>query len=105
MSMIERRPSTVGEIIRQEYLKPYGITIKELGELLGIHRNTINNLMSGQSRVSPLMAYKLAKLFNNSPEFWMNLQRLVDMWEIRHDPVAQVQLKQITTLSMPGQIE
>lgn len=71
----------------------YGLTVAGLAEALGVSRQSVNELLRERRAVSPEMALRLAKLFGNSPEFWLNLQRGVDLWEAAvhvRDAVAQI---------------
>jgi addiction module HigA family antidote len=48
---------------------------------IGVSRQSVNELLRGRRSVSPEMALRLGKLFGNSPEFWLNAQRAVDLWD------------------------
>ncbi|MCB0065534.1 MAG: HigA family addiction module antidote protein [Caldilinea sp.] len=52
-----------------------------LAEAIGVSRQSVNELLRERRSVSPTMALRLAKLFGNSPEFWLNAQRAVDLWD------------------------
>lgn len=90
---MKRRPTHPGEMLREDFLGDYGLTVATLAEALGVSRQSINELLRGRRAVSPEMALRLAKLFGNSPEFWLNAQRAVDLWDaaqsIKED-VAQI---------------
>lgn len=83
---LQRRPVHPGEMLREEFLPDYGLTVAGLAEALGVSRQSVNELLRERRALSPEMALRLAKLFGNSPEFWLNLQRGVDLW----DAAAQV---------------
>ncbi|RMF85694.1 MAG: addiction module antidote protein, HigA family [Nitrospirae bacterium] len=78
---LQRRPIHPGEILREEFLPEYGLTVSGLAAALGVSRQTVNELLRERRGVSPGMALRLARLFGNTPEFWLNLQRKVDLWE------------------------
>ena len=59
----------------------YGLTVSSLAEALGISRQTINELLRERRAVTPEMALRLSRLFGNTPEFWLNAQQAVDLWE------------------------
>jgi len=84
---LKRRPTHPGEILREDFLPDYGLTVSSLAESLGVSRQTVNELLRERRALSPEMALRLSGLFGNSPEFWLNLQRGVDLWD------AQVILK------------
>ncbi len=52
-----------------------------LAEALGVSLQTVNELLRERRSVSPEMALRLSRLFSNSPEFWLNAQRAVDLWD------------------------
>jgi addiction module HigA family antidote len=77
----EVRPIHPGEMIREDFLSDYGLTVAGLAEALGVSRQTVNELLRERRSVSPEMALRLSRLFRNSPEFWLNAQRAVDLWD------------------------
>ncbi len=78
---LERRPIHPGEILREEFLPEYGLTVTALAEAVGVSRQSMNELLRERRAVSPEMALRLARLFGTTPEFWLNLQRAVDLWD------------------------
>jgi len=81
LKRMKRSPTHPGEMLREDFLSDYGLTVAGLAESLGVSRQSINELLRGRRALSPEMALRLARLFNNSPEFWLNAQRAVDLWE------------------------
>jgi len=75
------RPTHPGEMLREDFLPEYGLTVSSLAKALGVSRQTVNELLREHRAVSPEMALRLARLFGNSPEFWLNAQRAVDLWD------------------------
>lgn len=90
-----RKPASVGDVLLYEYLIPTGMKINELSELLGVHRNTISALVNNNRKLSIDMAFKLAKAFNTSKDYWLNLQQAVDIWEVRSDPRLQAEINNV----------
>ena len=90
-------PTHPGEMLREDFLPDYGLKTTSLAAALGVSRQTINELLRERRAVSPVMALKLARLFKNSPEFWMNAQRTRDLWESEQQ--YQEELSQIEPLS------
>lgn len=78
---IQRRPTHPGEMLREDFLPDYGLTASQLATAVGVTRQTVNELLRERRAVSPAMALRLGRLFGNSPEFWLNAQRAVDLWE------------------------
>ncbi|EIX4875822.1 HigA family addiction module antitoxin [Vibrio cholerae] len=83
MRKTKRRPISVGEMLKVEFLEPMGITSKALAEAMGVHRNTVSNLINGGVLTAPV-AIKLAAALGNTPEFWLNIQHAVDLWDTRN---------------------
>lgn len=77
----EVRPTHPGEMLREDFLPDYGLTVSGLADALGVSRQTVNELLRERRAVSPGMALRLSRLFGNSPEFWLNAQRAVDLWD------------------------
>jgi addiction module HigA family antidote len=75
-----RRPTHPGEIIRYEYLEELNMTQQQLADSIGITRVRINEIVLGKRAVTPDTAFRLAKYFNTTPEFWIGLQINFDMW-------------------------
>ncbi len=84
-------------MLREEYLPDYGLSVRDLAELLGVSRQSVNELVGERRALSPAMALRLSKLFGSSPESWLNLQRNVDIWDTSH--ALESELKQIRKLS------
>lgn len=68
-------------MLAEDFLPDYDLTVARLAEAAGVSRQSINELLRGRRAVSPEMALRLARLFGNSPEFWLNAQRAVDLWD------------------------
>lgn len=91
---LKRRPTHPGEMLREDFLPDYGLTVSRLAEAIGVSRQSINEILRERRSVSPEMALRLARLFGNSPEFWLNAQRAVDLWEaaqVTESDVARIQ--------------
>ena len=78
---IKRRPTHPGEILREDFLPDYGLTVSKLAEAIGVSRQSINEILRERRSVSPEMALRLGRLFGNSPQFWLNAQRAIDLWD------------------------
>jgi len=75
------RPTHPGEMLREDFLPDYGLTVSSLAKALGVSRQTVNELLRERRAVSPEMALRLSRLFGNSPEFWLNAQHAAELWE------------------------
>ena len=79
-SMPRRRsPTTPGEILREEFLRPLRMTQKQLADHLGCDVKVVNRIVNGRAAVSPAMALKLGAAFRTTPDFWLNAQKAVDL--------------------------
>lgn len=94
---MKRKPTHPGEMIREDFLPDYNLTVAGLAEALGVSRQSVNELLRERRAVSPEMALRLARLFGNSPEFWLNAQRAVDLWVAAQ--TIQDEIKQIKPLN------
>ncbi|HNL92619.1 MAG TPA: HigA family addiction module antitoxin [Pseudomonadales bacterium] len=77
---LKRKPTHPGEMLREDFIPDYSLTVASLADALGVSRQSINELLRERRALSPEMAIRLGRLFNNSPEFWLNAQRAVDLW-------------------------
>ncbi len=75
------RPTHPGEMLREDFLPDYGLTVSGLADALDVSRQTVNELLRERRAVSPEMALRLSRLLGNSAEFWLNAQRAVDLWD------------------------
>ena len=78
---LERRPIHPGEILREDFLPEYDLTVASLAEAIGVSRQSVNELLRERRALTPEMALRLARLFGTTPEFWLNLQRNVELWD------------------------
>jgi addiction module HigA family antidote len=75
-----RPPNHPGEILLEEFLKPREMTQSELSERLEIPLQRVNSIVNGKRSVTPETAILLARFFETTAEFWMNLQTQYDLW-------------------------
>jgi len=78
---MKRRPTHPGEMLQEDFMPDYDLTVASLAGALGVSRQSINELLRTRRAVSPGMALRLSRLFGNSAEFWLNAQRAVDLWD------------------------
>jgi antitoxin HigA-1 len=87
-----RRPSTPGEIIVEEFLKPLDITQNALADRLGMTHARLSEIIRGRRGVSPDAALRLSRVLGPSPDFWLNLQQTVDLYDALHsDKAAEIE--------------
>ena len=81
MIWMARKPTHPGEVLREEFMPDYGLTVASLAKRLGVSRQSVNEVVRERRAVSTEMAMRLSRLFGTSAEYWLNLQRNVDLWE------------------------
>lgn len=78
--LVSRKPTHPGEVLREEYMAELGLSVSGLASSLGVSRQTVNELVSERRALSPDMALRLARYFGTSAQFWLNMQRNIDLW-------------------------
>jgi addiction module HigA family antidote len=86
MLLTKRKPATVGQILVEEFMQPLGLTQGVLASAMGVPRKHVNELCNDRRAVTAPTALILARVFGNSPDFWLNVQRRTDLWEALHSP-------------------
>jgi addiction module HigA family antidote len=76
-------PQHPGQVLKELYFEPLGLSQLAVADNLGVTRKTLSMLLNGHQGISAEMALRLAKAFNTSPELWLNLQRNYDLWMAR----------------------
>lgn len=92
--VMTRKPTHPGEMLREEFMSELGISVAQLADMLGVSRQTVNELVHERRGLSPDMALRLGRLFGMSPQSWMNLQRNTDLWEslaVNHQAIEQIE--------------
>lgn len=92
MLTTKRKPATIGEILVEEFMEPLGLTQSALAEAMGVPRKHVNELCNDRRAVTAATALILARVFGNSPEFWLNVQRRTDLWEVMNTPEARARV-------------
>lgn len=98
MLMTTRRPASVGEILNEEFMAPMGLTQVALAQAMGVQRKHVNELCNDRRTVTASTALILARVFGNSPDFWLNVQRRGDLWEALHSPVERERIERARPL-------
>lgn len=100
MVQAQRKPTSVGDVLLYEYLEPTGIRINELADMLNVHRNTVSALVNNNRKLTVDMAFKLAKAFDTTVQFWLNLQLNLDLWEVQNDARMQEDINRVTSMAV-----
>ncbi|MBF0107103.1 MAG: HigA family addiction module antidote protein [Deltaproteobacteria bacterium] len=93
--MPKKRPTLPGDFIKEDILNEFELTQEQLADELGVSRRTINELVKGKRRITADMALRLGKFTKTNPEVWMNLQNIVDLWDVAHSKSNAKFLRQI----------
>lgn len=86
-----RIPTHPGEMLKEEFLIPMGITQRELADSISVPYQRVNELVNGKRGVTPSTALRLAKFFGNTPGFWMNLQLRWDLYRAQSSEARQLE--------------
>ena len=99
MLSTERKPVSVGEMLTEEFLTPMNLTQGALAEAMGLERKLVNELCNDRRAVTADTALMLSRVFGNSPEFWLNVQRRTDLWDALHTPKRRQRIEQARALN------
>ena len=86
MLMTKRKPASVSEILVEEFMEPLGLSQTALAEAMGVPRKHVNELCNQRRSVTAATALILARVFGNTPDFWLNTQRRTDLWTALNSP-------------------
>ena len=98
MLLTKRKPASVGEILVEEFLTPLTLTQSALADAMGVPRKHVNELCNDRRSVTAPTALILARVFGNSPDFWLNIQRRTDLWNALHSPTERQRIKRAKPL-------
>ena len=99
MMMTKRKPAAISEILVEEFMEPMGLTQAALAAAMGVQRKHVNELCNGRRNVTASTALILARVFGNSPDFWLNVQRRSDLWHAMHSPRERERIKRARKLT------
>ncbi len=93
----KRPPTHPGEMLLEEFIKPLHLTQTEVARRLGISYPRLNEIIKGRRRVTPDTALRLSHVLGMSADFWLGLQKDVDLWNAINSPESKkiLQLKPI----------
>ncbi len=77
--MLMPYPPHPGEVIRELFIKPLGITVTDTAKALGVPRKTLSELLKGHASITPEMAIRLSIAFDTTPENWLKQQMQYDL--------------------------
>jgi addiction module HigA family antidote len=79
----QHNPPHPGEFIRETYIEPLNISLRNAAKNLDVSPSTFTRLVNGEADISPEMALKLSKAFGRSPESWMQMQASYVLWKAK----------------------
>ena len=85
-----RRPTTPGEMLAEEFLKPMGISQADFARRIKVSYVRLNEIVNGRRAVTPDTALRFARALGTTPQFWLNGQRNVDLWDVLHDKGKEI---------------
>ncbi len=85
-----REPTHPGEMLLEEFLKPLGVSQRNLADRIGVPYQRVNELVNRRRGVTPSTALRLAKFFGMSPDFWMNLQQRWDLYHAQLEEAGEL---------------
>ncbi len=89
-------PAHPGEILKEMYIAPLGVTVTKVAEALGVTRKHVSAIVNGRAPVTPDMAVRLAAVFGTEPEIWVNLQAHYDLETSKEDLEEEIE-RQVQT--------
>ena len=98
MLITKSKPVSVGEILKEEFMEPLGITQTALAAAMGVQRKHVNELCQNKRKITAATALILAQVFGNSPDFWLNVQRRNDLWEAMNNPNEIIRIKRARSI-------
>src|SRR6266404_8359989 len=99
MLMTKHKPASVSEILVQEFMELMGLTQGVLAKAMGVQRKHVNELCNSRRAVTAPTALILARVFGNSADFWLNVQRRSDLWEAMNSPRERKRIERARPLT------
>ncbi|HXG79564.1 MAG TPA: HigA family addiction module antitoxin [Methyloceanibacter sp.] len=83
--MTKLSPIHPGEVLKEEFMRPLGLSANALADVLHVPANRISMIVNGERSVTADTALRLAKAFGTTPDFWLNLQKQYDLDRARDE--------------------
>lgn len=100
MLLTKRKPAAVGEILIEEFMEPLRLTQGALADAMGVPRKHVNELCNNRRSITAPTALILARVFGNSADFWLNVQRRTDLWEAMHNDKEKQRIERARPLDI-----
>lgn len=96
-----RPPTSPGEMLREEFLEPMGLTQQQLADGIGVSYQRVNELINGKRGITTSTALRLAKYLGTSPDFWLNIQRANDLYAVMQKEAEDIENIQPISMVKP----
>ncbi|MBI4744643.1 MAG: HigA family addiction module antidote protein [Actinobacteria bacterium] len=96
----KRKPTHPGEVLREDVIKPLGLTVTEAAKRLGVTRKALSELLNCKASLSPEMAVRISKATKTTPESWLYMQARLDLWKAEQKPAKVEKFNEVITKSM-----
>ena len=100
MLTTKRQPVSAGEILSEEFMVPLGLTQTAVAQAMGVPRKHVNELCNQRRAVTAPTALILARVFGNSADFWLNVQRRSDIWAAMNSPRQMARIQRSRPLTV-----
>jgi len=91
--MADFAPTHPGEVLREDFLKPLGMSQYALAKAIDVPQIRISAIVNGKRAITPDTALRLARYFGTSPEFWIGMQATYDLEKARDQVGAEIETK------------
>ena len=81
--MAMHNPSHPGEVLKELWLEPMGMTVTDAAKRLGVARKTVSKIINGRGAIAPEMALRIEIVFGSIAETWLNMQAAYDLWQMK----------------------
>jgi addiction module HigA family antidote len=85
----KRRPTTPGEMLVEEFLKPLSLTQTAFARRIGVTHARLNEIINGRRGITVDTALRFSKALGTSPEWWLTMQHMVDLYDAMRSKRAE----------------
>ena len=93
-----RKPAHPGEVLREDIIKPLGLSVTEAAKRLGVTRKTLSALLNCKASLSPQMAIRVSKATKTTPESWLYMQTKLDLWAAEQKPTEVEEFERVKVM-------
>lgn len=98
MLTTKRKPAGIAEILVKQFMRPLDLTQAALAAGMSVQRKHVNELRNGKRSVTAPTALILARVFGDTPDFWLNVQRCSDLWGAMNSPRERERIRRAKPL-------